>query len=302
MTTNSTNQQQVQQIEVNNIDLRFSPLRLPCPQKIKRLRRSVQREGVRIPLVVSIGIEKERPVLIDGFKRLQILNEISSTSFWAISLKLDAAASQAAILQCNLPQQGVTDLEQAWVVRSLCRKHKLKQSEVGELLGHDKSWVCRRLKLAECLEAEIQNDIRLGLLSSTTARELSRLPRGNQMVVADIIRAHKLTSRQVSVLVARLLTVSNPDEKQAILADPLRFCGTNQNPSNKKCKVYSDKILRDCLQQFDKSAKKLNHHLQGQTLSDEEYHSQQSYIRDALVSSQQAICLLQNLQEAFRHG
>ena len=302
MTTNTTSQQQVQQIEVNKIDLRFASLRLACPQQVQRLRRSVQREGVRIPLVVSIGIEKEHPVLIDGFKRLQIINEIANTSFWAIALKLDVAASQAAILQCNLPHKGVTDLEQAWVVRSLCRKHKLKQSEVGQLLGHDKSWVCRRLKLAECLETEVQNDIRLGLLSCTAARELSRLPRGNQMVAADKIRAHKLTSRQVSGLVARLLAVSNPDEKQAILADPLQFCGANQSPSKNKRKVNLDKILRDCLQQFDKAAKKLNHHLQCQTLRGEEYHWQQSYIRDALFSSQQAISLLQNLQEAFHHG
>ena len=89
-------------------------------------------------------------------------------------------------------------------MRSLCREHKLTQAEVGKALRRDKSWVCRRLMLAERLEDVLQDDIRLGLLSSTVARELARLPRGNQVAMATAIRAHGLTSKQAHRIVTEL--------------------------------------------------------------------------------------------------
>jgi transposase len=59
---------------------------------------------------------------------------------------------------------------------------------LGGLQGHDKSWVSRRLMLAERLDPELQEQIRLGLLSATVAREISRLPRGNQPALARAIQ------------------------------------------------------------------------------------------------------------------
>lgn len=68
-------------------------------------------------------------------------------------------------------------------MRSLCRDHRLTPVEVGKALRRDKSWVSRRLMLAERLEGVLQDDIRLGLLAPTVARELASLPRGNQAFV-----------------------------------------------------------------------------------------------------------------------
>ncbi len=116
----------------------------------------------------------------DGFKRVRILVERGAPAAWATRVALDATAAKVALVAANAPHEGLCDLEEAWVVRSLCRDHGLTQVEVGRALMRDKSWVCRRLMLAERLEAELQEQIRLGLLSSTVARELVRLPRGNQ--------------------------------------------------------------------------------------------------------------------------
>ena len=47
--------------------------------------------------------------------------------------------------------------------------------------------------------------MRLGLISATVARELVRLPRGNQDAVAQVVARRGLTTRQTSRLVDTLL-------------------------------------------------------------------------------------------------
>lgn len=52
--------------------------------------------------------------------------------------------------------------------------------EVAALLGHDKSWGCRRLAMLEKLCDEANEQLKLGLLGLATARQLTQLPAGNQ--------------------------------------------------------------------------------------------------------------------------
>lgn len=59
-------------------------------------------------------------------------------------------------------------------------------------MGSDKSWVNRRLLLAEALSEELQADLRRGLVDATTGRELARLPRGNQREVAAVVQRRGL--------------------------------------------------------------------------------------------------------------
>ena len=210
-------------LTLEQLDVRFESLRLVSPAEMSRLRASVERDGVRQPVVVSTGVERDRFVLLDGFKRVRILREQGTAEVLATLVTLDAAASKAAIVTCNAPHRGLSDLEEAWIVQSLCRGHRVSQVELGRLLSRHKSWVCRRLKLAEHLEESVQDDIRLGLLSSSTARELARLPRGNQQDAAQAVRDGGLASRQAGQLVTLLLQTDDPDARRAILDDPARY-------------------------------------------------------------------------------
>ena len=222
---------------VESLDVRLSKLRLSSPAQMTRLRTSVERVGVRNPIVVSTGIAAGTLVVVDGFKRVRIARELGMASLVATKVSLDLRASQVAMMQCNAPHRGLCDLEEAWIVHALCRSQGLSQAEVGQLLRRHKSWVCRRLKLVEHLESCVVDDIRLGLLSSTVARELSRLPRGNQVPAASAIRTHGLTSRQAHELVCALLAAKDPDARRAVLTDPLRWLvaapaavGGNEDP------------------------------------------------------------------------
>lgn len=212
-------------VAVADLDQRFGSLRLASPQELGRLRSSIDRNGIMSPILVATAVTTGLLVLVDGFKRHRIAMERGERTLWATLSPLDAQAAKVAMVAANAAHHGLADLEEAWVVRSLCREHRMTQPEVGRALRRDKSWVCRRLMLAERLDGELQEEIRLGLLSSTMARELARLPRGNQARMAAAIRAHGLTSRQVHQVVTALLGADDPRARDELLADPLRYLG-----------------------------------------------------------------------------
>jgi hypothetical protein len=92
--------------------------------------------------------------------------------------------------------------------------------EVAELLGRHKSWVCRRLALLERLGPESQDELRLGLLSPTAARQLVRLPQGNQPEVLELIRREALSGTELTGVVDLLLECPGPSQQEYILEKP----------------------------------------------------------------------------------
>jgi hypothetical protein len=112
---------------------------------------------------------------------------------------------------------GLSEIEEAWLVRALFRDDKLTQPQIGQLLVRHKSWVCRRLMLAESLTDGVTADVRLGLLSATAAAELSRLQRCNQDEAAQAATRRGLTSRQVVRLVDGLLGAPGELERKELL-------------------------------------------------------------------------------------
>ncbi len=110
------------------------------------------------------------------------------------------------MLQLNWSGQSINEVEEALVLQSLYREDGLTQIEIATLLGRDKSWVSRRISLIERLSEEVQEDIRLGLISVITGRDLSKLPRGNQKEAADVILKRHYTTREAAKLIGYLLS------------------------------------------------------------------------------------------------
>jgi hypothetical protein len=110
-------------------------------------------------------------------------------------------------------------LEEAWIVQALVREDGLSQVEAAELLGRHKSWVCRRLALLERLCDAAQAELRLGVLSPGLARQLTRLPVGNQAAVLAAARRAPLTVVEVQGLID-LLRDATPEQEALFLQDP----------------------------------------------------------------------------------
>jgi ParB-like chromosome segregation protein Spo0J len=213
----------VETLPIEEIDLRFAPLRLVHPTQLERLMASVKRDGVREPVLAATEVEAPRRVLVDGFKRVRVARELGMARLNASLLALDGPAALAMMVRANAAQRGMSALEEGWVVRQLCREHGLTQAKAGALLEREQSWVSLRLRLVEQLEEALQEDLRLGLLTPSVARELGRLPRAEQLRAAEVVREQGLLSRQATRLVRCLLATDDPAVRRAILADPGRF-------------------------------------------------------------------------------
>ena len=206
-----------EELSVSEIGEQYGALRIVSPVADAAMMNSIQRYGQLSPVMcVKAGNGYK---LIDGFKRLRAFRRLHKPAITSKTVHLSERACKAAIIQLNKAGRSITEMEEALVVQSLHREDKLTQTEIAVLLGRHKSWVSRRISLIERVSEEVQEDIRLGLISVVTGRELAKLPRGNQKEAAGAIVKHRLSTREAAKLISHLL--SRPRwEYSAILAAP----------------------------------------------------------------------------------
>ena len=88
--------------------------------------------------------------VIDGFKRVRAACVLEWAGIRVEELDVDAAGAKLRLWQSNAGR-GMTELEEAWLIRSLHREEGWPQVEIARWFGRHKSWVNRRLLLAEGL-------------------------------------------------------------------------------------------------------------------------------------------------------
>jgi hypothetical protein len=203
----------------------LSSMRLCPPHAQQQMRLSLSRLGQLTPVqAYRVGASLE---VFDGLKRLRAARELSWRRLRVEVHGLDAAGAKVRLLCCNA-SAGLAELEEAWLVRSLYREDRLSQPQIAVLLTRHKSWVCRRLALAESLSDELSASVRLGLVAATAAAELARLQRCNQDAVMRVITRRGLTTRQTAQLVHRLLAA--PPEQWPGLLDQASTATTTPPP------------------------------------------------------------------------
>lgn len=208
------------ELALDEFDERYAGLRLQATAEARQaMIQSLRRYGQISPLVVwpTAGVW----VLIDGFKRLEAARQVSGlTTLGARLIEADARTAKAAMYGLNQLSRRVQLLEEAWIVCSLVREDGLTQFEAAQLLGHNKSWISRRLALLEKLCASAQQDLGLGLLSPSMARQLARLPAGNQEQLLVAIRRDDLSALEVKQVVDLLLGCTTREQLDFVLLKP----------------------------------------------------------------------------------
>jgi ParB-like chromosome segregation protein Spo0J len=189
----------------------LSALRLCEQEAVGRMRESLAREGQLTPLVVYASTPMGMEV-VDGFKRLRAAQQLGWAWVRVRELAVSGVAAKAALMTLN-GGRGLAELEEAWLVRSLYREDGLTQPQIARLLVRHKSWVSRRLLLAEGLEEQVAIDVRLGLLAAGAAAAVARLPRCNQRAVTDLVIKQGLTREQTQRVVAQ--TLEQPEAQRA---------------------------------------------------------------------------------------
>lgn len=208
-------------VRPEDLDLRLELFRIRTRASARRAQELIE-SGICPVLVATEGMFRGALVLLCGFEELDLLRARRETVPVQV-VSAAGAAAYALVLQLHAPCGGLSELEEAWIVQALHRQEGLPQVEIAARLGRHKSWVCRRLKLAEGLHGEVLEEVRAGLVGPAAGRELARLPRGNQPAVARAIIEHRLTSRQAGRLVDLFSQYRQDSPGWAeLLADPLR--------------------------------------------------------------------------------
>jgi ParB-like chromosome segregation protein Spo0J len=210
---------QVISVRLDDLGDQFRRYRLRVPQAIQAMAQSLRRWGQCAPLVATL--RQERPQVLDGFTRWEAAREVRGLTTLLVRLvELDDQRAKAAIYGLNQTGRRPYELEEAWLVQALVREDGLSQSAVAELLGRHKSWVCRRLALLEKLADEVRQEMEVGLLTPTAAREIARLPAGNQLEVLELSRREALGREELAGAVRLLLASTTAEQKMFVLTKP----------------------------------------------------------------------------------
>jgi ParB/RepB/Spo0J family partition protein len=193
----------IEEIAISEIGQRYRGFRIVSPRADAAMIKSIQKYGQISPVVCMKG--EEGYELIDGFKRLRACQSLNKETLKATMMDVSARVCKAAMVQLNWSCRSINEMEEALVVQSLHREDGLTQMEIATLIGRDKSWVSRRISLIERLSEDVQEDIRLGLISVITGRELAKLPRGNQKEVAETLLKRHYSTREAAKLIGYLL-------------------------------------------------------------------------------------------------
>ena len=207
------------ELRLDEIGESYGCYRLHVPELERGMMRSLESYGQLSPIVVVL--EGDRWELIDGFKRLGAARKLPGMDrLVGRRIEADERTAKAAIYGLNRAGGRTREIEEAWIVHALVRSDGLTQVEVAELLGRHKSWVCRRLALLEKLGAEGRADLQVGLLTATAARQLVRLPAGNQADILELVRREGLSLHELTAIVDLWLQCPAGIQQQYILQHP----------------------------------------------------------------------------------
>jgi len=155
------------QLDIHQLDRKYEGVKVRDRREEARLRVSLEQEGQKQPVVV-VRIEDDRYVLVDGYRRLRVLEKMGRDVVDA--LVLDTGEVEALVTMHHLQRpRDRSPLEDGYLVRVLTEEHGLSQRDIARRLGHTQSWVSRRLGLVRDLPEWLQALVRKGELTCKAA-------------------------------------------------------------------------------------------------------------------------------------
>ena len=208
----------IEEIPIEEFDLSLSGMRIMNPDWVSRVQNSMWLHGQLQPVIAREHEGKYQ--ILDGFKRVYVAMDLMIKTLQCQVMDIDLQQAKLLILSYNRPRQSMEIWEEAMVLEDLLKTHNLSQRSLSTLTGYSRSWVSRRLSMIGKIDEEVAADIRMGVLTSSQARALIKLPRGNQMDVARVIVDLGLSSRESDRLVNAFLKAEDEQQQRDILNHP----------------------------------------------------------------------------------
>lgn len=229
---------QIEDIELGDFDLSLSEIRIMNMARILQVEKSMRVHG-QLQAVVA-RVHNGGYQLIDGFKRFYAAEDLLMETLQCRLLEIDLSQAKVLLLSYNRVHQSMEAMEEAMVLQDLQTTHTLDQRSLAELTGYSRSWVSRRLSLIDKMDEGVCSEIMMGVLTSSHARALIKLPRGNQGEVARVIANHALSSRQSDTLVEAFLKAKDEDQQCYILAHPEKVLARDQQDPDQE--IYDARL------------------------------------------------------------
>jgi len=140
--------------------------------------------------------------ILNGHYRVRAVRRLRHKTILGRVYPCDRRSALVIFCTSNLLTKSLSALEEAMMMHGLIKQADFSLAEVGELWGHSKSWVSRRLKLLTGLDPKVKRELDEGHLKPRLAQELARLPQGNdQARVLALVKRYYLTKDQTAHLI-----------------------------------------------------------------------------------------------------
>jgi ParB/RepB/Spo0J family partition protein len=237
----------IEEISIAEFDLSLSGMRIMNMTRILQVEKSMRLHGQLQPVVARV--HEGGYQLIDGFKRLYSAEDLMMEALQCLVLEIDLTQAKVLLLSYNRPHQSMDAWEEAMVLQDLQKTHSMDQRSLSQLTGYSRSWVSRRLALISKMDEGVSSEIMMGTLTSSHARALTKLPRGNQGEIARVITTHHLTSRQSDALAEAFLGAKSEDERRYILSHPEQILRKDQQdqedePYDERLSSYGNDLMK----------------------------------------------------------
>jgi ParB family transcriptional regulator, chromosome partitioning protein len=236
------------QLEFHQLDRRWEHLRVRHAARQRRLLASLAESGQQTPIVVVAAEDQtDRYVVIDGYKRIVALEQLSRDTVEAAVWPMSEAA--AVLLNRSLRlSEHETALEVGWLLAELERRFRYSLDELARRFDRSVSWVSRRLALAEVLPEAIQQQVREGKILAQVAMKFL-VPVARQSLedcqrMAAIFAQHHCDTREAGQLYGACRKGS-PAVRKRILDDPELFFKTQRQAQEKAPPGTGAELLRD---------------------------------------------------------
>ncbi len=179
------------------------PLRLAYYNQthLGALTASIKANGLLEPILVQ-PLEDGNYQILNGHYRVRAVRRLRHKTILGHIYPCDRRRALVIFCTSNLVTKSLSALEEAMMMKGLIKEAGFSLAEVGELWGHSKSWVSRRLKLLTGLDPKVRQEMDEGNLRPRLAQELCRLPQGNdQARVLALVKRYYLTKDQTALLI-----------------------------------------------------------------------------------------------------
>ncbi len=211
------------EFEFHQLDRKYGDSRLIEPARQSRLIASLAEHGQQSPVWV-VG-KSGKPVLVDGYRRCDALEDLGCDTVQAIELEL--GESEALLLAARPEGSGRRSaIEEARHLRELHESFGLSQQELAIRFGRSRSWISRRLALAGELPQIAVDAVRKGAVCAHAAMKyLSPLARANADQCTSLVGAlggSRLSERELGRIYAGWR--DSPElERERIVEAPLTY-------------------------------------------------------------------------------